>query len=111
MKPPTQKWIRQLQGQLKVAQMQEKKASAELKRQQALIAERDHEIEKLTVTNQMIRSESSKVIQLLRSQLANAVRKQDQLSLQLEQGKARQEQQQMYVKKLEIKLKQEAINC
>lgn len=42
--------------------MQEKKAIAELKRQQTLIAERDHEIEKLTMTNQMIRSESNKVI-------------------------------------------------
>ena len=91
--------------------MQEKKTATELKRQQALIGDRDHEIEKLTVTNQMLRSESNKVIQLLRSQLANAVRKQDQLQLFLRQDKSKQEEQQMYAKKLELKLKQEAMNC
>jgi hypothetical protein len=43
----TQTWIRQLQGQLKVSEIKDKKSLQEVKRLQAILLERDQEIEKL----------------------------------------------------------------
>ena len=43
----TQTWIRQLQGQLKVSEIKDKKSLQEVMRLQAILLERDQEIEKL----------------------------------------------------------------
>ena len=47
MQAQTQTWIRQLQGQLKVSEIKDKKSLQEVKRLQAILLERDQEIEKL----------------------------------------------------------------
>ena len=47
----TQKWVRQLQGQLKHTRVNERKMGQELSRLGKLVEERDFQIEKLTQTN------------------------------------------------------------
>jgi hypothetical protein len=66
-----------LQGQLKVAEIKERKCVGELKRLQALLLERDTEIEKLSVTNNYLRTESNKIVSQLRQQMTGAVRRVD----------------------------------
>ena len=74
----TQKWIRQLKGQLSRSEVTNKKFQAEFKRMQAVIEEKEFEITRLNHSNQMLKTESQKVIQSLRNQLQTAIRKQDQ---------------------------------